>query len=134
MRIEECLERVVIHKITPVEGVFGVDDPVDASHELTFIGLYRDTIGNLATGVRRLGQVLGESHRNGIEEGRTDLVVGQRDAGGGIFDDASHARGLAAGAVEPAEVAGERRASGNKSVARGRVLPNIRSLKTGEKE
>ena len=60
MRIEEGRERVVIQKIAAVEGVFGVDDPVHASHVLAFIGLYRDAIGNLAAGIRRLGQVLGE--------------------------------------------------------------------------
>src|ERR1017187_7232086 len=72
--IEECLERVVVHKNASVEGVLGVDDPVDTSDELTFIGLYRDTIGSLATGVRRLGQIFGESDRHGIEAGRTNLA------------------------------------------------------------
>src|SRR5260370_12197654 len=89
MRIEECLERVVVHENAPVQGVFGVDDPVDASHELAFIGLYRDAPGNLAARVRRLGQVLGEGKGHGSEAGWTDLVVWDRDTAGRIVNDAT---------------------------------------------
>src|SRR5207253_9965 len=98
------------------------------------IGLYRDAIEYLATGVRRLGQVLGECECRGIEAAWSDLPVWQRLLGGRVVNGASCMRGLATGAVERAEVAGERRGSGDKCGARGGVLANIGLLKTTEEE
>src|SRR5215831_2907915 len=115
MRIEECLERIAIQEIAAVEGVLAVDDPVDASHELGFIGLHRDAIGYLSTRIRRLGQVLGHGDRRRIEPGWTDLPVWHGLTSGWIVDDPGHMIGLATGAVERAEIARERRRGGNKS-------------------
>src|SRR5258708_5475081 len=133
MRIKECSERVVIQKIASVYGVLGVEDPVDASHVLGFIGLYWDAIEHLATRVRCLGQVFGESDCSRVEAAGTDLPVWQRlqgRPGGRIVDHASLMIGLAAGPVERAEVAGERRGRWDESGARGGILPNIGLLKT----
>src|ERR1700724_14820 len=134
MRIKECRESVVIQKIASVERVFGVDDPVDACYVLGLIGLYRDAIQYLATGVRRLGQVLGESDCRWVEAAWTDLPVWQRLPGGRIINDARFTLRLAAGPIERAEIARERRRSGDKCGACRWVLANIGLLKTTEEE
>src|SRR5262249_31706372 len=77
---------------------------------------------------------LGEGDRRGIEAARTDLRIWRRETGGRIVNGTGDTPRLASGAVERAEVAGERGRSGDKSVARGGVLANIRLLKTSEEE
>ena len=62
---------------------------------LGFIGLYRDAIEYLATKVRVLRKVLGESSRRGIKSAGADLRVWQRLPRGRIVNRASYTFGLA---------------------------------------
>src|SRR5579871_6450857 len=79
-------------------------------------------------------QVLGKGYGSRIEACRADLIIGQGRAGAGIDYGARDAFGLAAGAVQRAEIARERRGGGNISGAGGRILTKIRLLKSAEKE
>ena len=87
-----------------------------------------------APSVTRSYSLKSRRDRRGIEAAWTDLPVWQRLPGGRIVNRASYTLGLAAGAVERAEVAGERRGGRNKRIACGGVLANIGLLKSTEEE